>query len=150
MWGDTTLVMSVVCYDNFSKWSLFSSRGQFLSKGAVADDLPALLQARWRRRTFCDNIFADITDGTSGPASCKQVGFEPNIPTWFTHHHPLSQATRLFKDIPVHTNNAVVLEWVFWLSFGMKLKIPNVCPIAQNQYWFLFKVWFPSRTHVVS
>ena len=33
--------------------------------------------------------------------------------------------------------------WVFWPPFGIKLKIPNVYQIAQNQYWFLIKVWYP-------
>ena len=51
-------------------------------KGAVADDLPALLQARrTEERAFCDNIFANIVDDTSGPASCKQFGFESSITT---------------------------------------------------------------------
>ena len=128
---------NVCChFDNFCKWSRFSSRGQFLPKGVVAGDLSALLQARRRRRELFVTIFLQILwmilmgQHRANNLVLNQT-YQRNLIIIFC----LKQLNylKIFQCIQIMR----WFLWVFWPPFGIKIKITNLCQIAHNQYWFL-------------
>ena len=127
----------------FCKWSRLSSRGQFLSKGVVADDLPALLQAR-SRRDFVTIFLQILRMVLLGQHRANKLVMNQTYQRDLMIIYCLKLlGLKLFQYIQI-------MRWFlceFWPAFGIKLKIPNVCPIAQNQYSDILVVpqSYPSR-----
>ena len=149
MWGVTTLVMSVVILTIFANGPDFLTEASSFQRRRLQMIFPLCCKQGGLRRELFVTIFLQILwmilmgQHRANNLVLNQT-YQRNLIIIFC----LKQLDylKIFQCIQIMR----WFLWVFWPPFGIKLKIPNMCQIAHNQYWFLFKVWYPSRTLVVS